>query len=263
MPWQSHKLDSVEGLAQLLLSFCARGGFGRWLWRGEPESHDSMFPKLCRGVDWAENCEGCILSREREELAKFTNLADSLLRVEELLPILPGLNQPSLVALEFAQHFGCSTRLVDWTWSPWVALFFSCWKTTGSGRIYWFDLTELERSLALQSGELKTFVFSYRNSKAAALDKMLFREGNSPWVAVHQPTRTFDRVLAQQGVFTVASRLDVDHRRVLGDLLPSGSAFCLDIPDSAFKVGILGMLRQMNVHADSLRFPALDYLMSR
>lgn len=260
MPWEPYKLKSVEEMGNHLLSYCARGGMGRWVWRGEPSTHDTMLPKLCRRINWKATCEQAELACEREELSAFTNFASDLLRVQELLPILHGLNTPSLSALEFAQHHGCRTRLVDWTWSPWVALYFACWKPTGAGRMYWFDVTELERVIIQLWPKVGDIFRLYEHKKAPALDEVLFREGNEPWIVVHKPTRMFERVLAQQGVFTVASRLDADHRSLLGELLPAGSACCMDIPDHGFKVGILAMLRQMNVHTDSLRFPALDYL---
>ncbi len=67
---------------------------------------------------------------------------------------------------------------------------------------------------------------------------------------------------SQQGLFTIASQLGKSHDALIDELVPDGSKFVIVIPDggmaNSWKAGILGFLRSMGVHHESLQYPMLD-----
>jgi FRG domain len=88
---------------------------GRSLWRG---MGDSMWcPKA--SIDVFMQLQGLVDKR-----ATLTRLRDEFSQSLELLDLPRPENDDEFWAL--AQHFGVPSTLVDWTASPWIALYFAC-----------------------------------------------------------------------------------------------------------------------------------------
>jgi hypothetical protein len=157
------------------------------------------------------------------------------------------------------QHYRAPTRLLDWTHSPLVALYFAVrerWETDGAvwcihRRTLW------ERSDALYGeppGELE--------SNEA---KMWWSESAQRRVYSFDSTRPTDRMVAQQGAFTIAHDILVDHAEGIAESMPETAedegrtTICrrkYTIAAGA-KRDLLRRLHQMNIGASGL-FPGID-----
>src|SRR5262245_54752441 len=96
---------------------------GTWLFRGVGDVNYALVPSVGRN----SNVYGSLIERERALLEQFKR--ESLLH-------LPSRPSSDWEWLALAQHHGVPTRLLDWSESPYVALFFAVWYGFKNAAVY-------------------------------------------------------------------------------------------------------------------------------
>ena len=193
-------------------------------------------------------------------------LQDFQRRANYYIPDVPADGE-RLEWLALMQHYGVPTRLLDWTISPYVALYFALEKSVlNSDCAVWVVdsnwVTKRTRETLSShdppfpgSADLGTFV-RYLNS---ILEN---RDDNSPRVIVRaEPMNTNDRVAAQQAVFLCDvgyyETFDITLMRMIYSSQPDSPTVFKIAVNTAERSSMLGGLRRMNIHAASL-FPGFD-----
>ncbi|MFH0785554.1 MAG: FRG domain-containing protein [Pseudomonadota bacterium] len=96
-----------------------------------------------------------------------------------------------LKVLTTLQHYGCPTRLLDFTWTPYTALFFAASEHEGDFAVYAISTKDIEEVTCCSSALVKDF---------------WGEEGaESPMVHLFRPKYTNKRMKLQQGVFLIPS----------------------------------------------------------
>ncbi len=153
------------------------------------------------------------------------------------------------------QHFGAPTRLLDWTVSPYVALYFAVSDLASvPGAIWLFHAGKLFQELKKQ--------FPGRQIPPIPSDYSdLFFDSNSPEVCFpFTLPRYNERMARQSGRFTVCGRILSNH----GDMIENILCY---LPTNVLKLIILDTLkhpflkrlRYMQINSSTL-FPGLDGL---
>jgi hypothetical protein len=153
------------------------------------------------------------------------------------------------------QHHRAPTRLVDWTESPYVGAYFAAEDHWDSDGVIWVILAR-----DLMDGAMLKFPTLKDDEHAEFLSACL-KPGAPECVNVIRPDPLSNRMVAQQGWFTLCSNILADQAQAIPDGIESDrrqNLLKIVIP-KRLKPEILLRLRMMNITASSL-FPGVDGL---
>lgn len=170
--------------------------YKRYIFRGHTKRKHRLETSLQRSFstlsirdDWQEG-------RELEALKSFKS------RAHLYLQHLPE-KEKDLEWLSIMQHYGAPTRLLDWTYSPFIAAFFA--------------FQELERGCAVYEIDVKNLEHANHNSVPDDWESRLVGEGSvtGEFVAPYIPDYQNKRLVQQQGLFLVPSHINHDVEEIV------------------------------------------------
>ena len=216
-------IETVQDMLKLAGTKYFAKARGQWVFRGHSNAEHRLIPSIGRTPHTSESCE------------KFEETLFDIFR-REAKGYLTTLPSTEWEWLAFAQHHGLPTRLLDWTYNPLVALYFT----------------------VAASSELDGEVFALRAPMQAPIE---VRTG-SPF-KITKPEKYFPsivspRIRAQEGLFVVCSKLEspLDEK-----LRTDWTLDRLPVPAKA-KEEIRYALFRLGTHSSSL-FPDIEGLAAR
>jgi len=152
------------------------------------------------------------------------------------------------------QHYGAPTRMLDWTISPYVALYYAVSdKFDTNGAIWFFDVGKLLDIMEQLYGN------EYEPSKED-YEKIARDPNAQPIMHICDRDRLTDRMINQQGIFTFCHNVLEDHAYSIGNALSNYAdidwLWKIVIPKE-HKIKFLAKLHAMNITGASL-FPGAD-----
>ena len=235
-PYKVVKLQSWEEY----LSIISDSPYQNWAFRGQRDASAPLFSVLSRyfmsfGVDrraWPD--------QEKRILRIFKRKAI------HFLDVVPARDD-DFEWLALMQDHGAPTRLLDFTWSPYVAAFFALHNTTNEGVIWACNPAEIEKVKRVHLDEPGSF-------------RKNFLSGAGSFVWLGEPYAMNRRLIAQSGTFLVPAVLDKSIEEILKEY-PNPRETLIKFIVPADKVREKGMreLYRMNVTQSTL-FPDLDGL---
>jgi hypothetical protein len=177
--------------------------YGEWCFRGQRETEWSLQTSLERliRVRWSRGNSDGVQSLDRKTVGQ-----ELLLRFQQVAPnhlphIPPQEDLSSWLAL--MQHHGVPTRLLDWTHSAEVAMYFALEEEpqlgAQSSALWAIDLDWLMAKEYEQLQSEKTISRSIGQTKVELLNELLGRD--KPMIVRIDPVETNERISAQQGLF--------------------------------------------------------------
>lgn len=153
------------------------------------------------------------------------------------------------------QHYGSPTRFLDWTISPYVALYFAVSKEFESdGAIWFFCVRDLIEKMAQLYGEKCT-------PPKEDYEKIARDPNAQPIMHIFARDKLTDRMINQQGVFTFCHNVLEDHAYSVGNVLSesedNGNGLWKVVIPKKHKIQFLSKLHAMNITGASL-FPGAD-----
>lgn len=164
--------------------------------------------------------------------------------------------------LSLAQHHGLPTRLLDWTYSPWVALHFATDKHFDrDGAIWCVNFVETNLRLSprlrhrLELTDARVFTTVLLNEEVRSLEEFDGQK-NAPFVVFFEPPSLDSRIVNQYALFSVIANPETD----MHDWLPRDPEVCrrVIIP-AGLKWEIRDKLDQAGIN-ERVIFPGLDGL---
>lgn len=165
--------------------------------------------------------------------------------------------------LAMGQHYGLPTRLLDWTYSPFVAAHFATENINAynqDGAIYTLDLGEAQKQLPevlkkeLAVHDTQIFTISLLDKHAENL-KEFEALSEEPFFIFYEPASGSDRMANQYALFSMCSKTDVSFEELLEKNCEE-SLKKIILPKEA-KLEIRDKLDYINI-SERLIYPGLD-----
>jgi hypothetical protein len=240
------KLDIGDGLQEI------------YFFRGQADADWSLKPSLHRSIT--------------NDGLKPLPSSEELLRVEKVLTkkfqevasnYLPSATLNTTKGLidwwPLMRHYGVPTRLLDWTASFYVALYFAvarCPEKDGSiYLVHAHTLKESMRAIHMDAAEL---------SNSLSMSDREFQRPDAPAVIYlfKRSVALLDRMVSQQGIFMINTNIRADFEEILAEEIPKVADSSQETLrkiriNAAQKPSIMRRLRAMNINASSL-FPGIE-----
>lgn len=245
--------------------FWALGAGSDWVFRGQRDEKWDISSSL-------ERIKPTWYKGSKEEIGEFLGYSEDKLykkfseRVEQFASIGDAAADTVLGKLALMQHHGVPTRLIDWTESPYVAIFFAVEDATdeqGSCAVWaissgWCQ----EKSAMAVRKKMKLSKEQFPNSTDFSQDDILYGtiiQENILLVAPLRPLKLNIRISSQQGLFLCPGEINVsfmDNLKALGEKDLPNILYKFVFP-SYMRSEILHDLFNMNIGPQTL-FPGLD-----
>jgi hypothetical protein len=236
--WESTKLITEADTLETLMDLYGK----RWLCRGQSRRYDGLVPSIDRPP--RHN-----LLREKK-LALERNSINSFRSTVRFFadPGEQGSLTDDVVALMVLRHYGVSTRLLDWSLSPWVAAFFAVLgNDEEEGEIWTFDepLYELEGAKQWTQWPETTIDGSGDASKFSEVLTAFALEEPPDWFICNFYKPGFHRQNAQKSAYTMTAHFGRDHATSIAGLLANQpSSFHLYVVAANLKPTLRRILRE-------------------
>jgi hypothetical protein len=236
-PYRVFRVESWEEF----LGYITRPPYSNWAFRGERDERWPLYSSLSRYLQsfsiapkvWPEQ-EGRILRVFKRKAHQFLEKPPAL--------------DDDFQWLALMQHHGAPTRLIDFTWSPYVAAFFALERTIGDAVVWALNPARVNSSRTPESVRM--------DPRLSRNFQRFYLEGNRRFIWMGEPHTMNQRLIAQSGTFAVPGVLDVPVEDILSDGENTMAKFVM-----AHAVRETGMreLYRMNITFATL-FPDLDGL---
>lgn len=224
-----------------------------YVFRGQANASWLLEPSLLRQL---RSVHDPVAARKVEELLETEFTAQAALFPETATVWLALLGAEKTELWAYMQHHGCSTRLLDWTASAYVAAYFAV-----------NQLPEHDGALfVVAPAAIDQYVKKYSPHLEQVTDGSLIDPSSPERVVFTWPHIRPQRLVAQQGHFSVNTRILSAHD---GPILAACASIAADRPGDVIhrkiviaaelKLVILQQLRAMNIAPHAL-FPSLDGL---
>ena len=254
MTWKDEIIDNVDALFTRLHSLYEKDELVAY--RGQSDKNWDLKTSLDRILD--ENTDYAVrIGEEFAILDKFYVRARKFLGVNEAKRLDQLLVNNKISALTVLQHYRAPTRMLDWTLSSWIALYFAAIEHHDKdGAIWWFNQKAFEDEVGQRWADYG-LKHDRRWPHQVNLNDTAFNSDGPLWITKLHCALPFHRIEVQQGFFTVAGRLGFEHGALIANILGEGQFARIVIPASA-KQEILDRLFNMGIHSRTLDYPGAD-----
>jgi FRG domain len=219
-----------------------------WVYRGQSNSTWTLKSSLHRKLNSISVTQEVSLAVEKMLIMEFKQKSSLYAQKESII------FKNIITWLCMMQHYSCPTRLLDWSESPFIALFFAIENNfTKDGAIYMFNSTQIQE-------HFREEIFNAYLSEKELLD---YKKGENILIPLY-PTFPADRFIIQKGFFTLSTNIFTDHYSIIDQVYTpvetNEKKFHIKLViKKELKKEFLSRLRTMNIEYSSL-FPGLDGL---
>ena len=236
-PYRLFRLDSWDDFLKLITS----QPYNNWAFRGERDERLPLYSSLSRYFQNFRLAPAAWPKQEARILRIFKRKAHQFLTK-------PPDPDDDFEWLALMQHHGAPTRLIDFTWSPYVAAFFALERSLGDGVVWAVNPARIDSSRAPRHTPM--------DPRPKGNFRRFFLCGKHRFIWMGEPLTMNRRLIAQSGTFAVPGVLDAPVEEIVSDQENTMAKLVLTNP--VREVGMRELYR-MNITYATL-FPDLDGL---
>ena len=192
VPFAEFRLSSWEQFLERITD----SPYSNWAFRGQREQQWPLFSGLSRYLRSFQVDPRAWPDQEARILRIFKRKAHQFLTPRPE----PG---DDLQWLALMQHHGAPTRLLDFTWSPYVAAFFALERATGEAAVWALN----SRLVQMQTPKLSPPRVKI-NPRSEDHFRRYFLKGKRPFLWIGEPQTMNRRLIAQSGTFAIPGMID-------------------------------------------------------
>jgi hypothetical protein len=238
-PYRVFRLETWESFLELV----TKPPFSNWAFRGERDERWPLFSSLSRYLQNFGVAPGAWPEQEGRILRIFKRKAHQFLDK-------PPAWDDDFQWLALMQHHGAPTRLIDFTWSPYVAAFFALERTLGDGVIWAINPARVDSTRAPKPVRM--------DPRVKGNFQRYFVKGRHRFIWMGEPLTMNRRLIAQSGTFAVPGVLDLPIEGMLSDADQENILAKIVMTHPVREIGMRELYR-MNITFSTL-FPDLDGL---
>jgi len=228
---------------EAFLDLVTKPPYSHWAFRGERDERWPLYSSLSRYLQNFAVARDAWPQQEARILRIFRRKAHQFIDK-------PPDPDDDFQWLALMQHHGAPTRLIDFTWSPYVAAFFALERTLADGVVWAMNPVRIESSRAAQPAPM--------NLREKSHFERYFLQGDSRFIWMGEPQTMNRRLIAQSGTFAVPGVLDIPVEDILSDRDQENILAKLILTNPVREVAMRELYR-MNITYATL-FPDLDGL---
>lgn len=236
-----YRIIRVESWEEFL-QHITKPPYSNWAFRGERDERWPLYSSLSRYFQnfdvapdaWPEQ-EGRILRIFKRKAHQFLEKPPSV--------------EDDFHWLALMQHHGAPTRLIDFTWSPYVAAFFALERTLGDGVVWAMNPARIDSSRAPNPR---------MDPRPPGNFARYYLKGKHRFIWMGEPHTMNRRLIAQSGTFAVPGVLNKPIEEILNDTDQENIMAKFVMTHPVREVGMRELYR-MNITYATL-FPDLDGL---
>jgi len=244
VPYEERRVESWEEFLRLITD----SPYSNWAFRGHCDQRWPLFSALSRYLRSFRIDPRAWSGQEERILRIFKRKAHQFLTHHPD----PG---DDLQWLALMQHHGAPTRLIDFTWSPYVAVFFALERATGEAAVWALNSRQITAQAPDASGTHVRI-----DPREPGHFREFFLKGDLPFVWNGEPQTMNRRLIAQSGTFAIPGVLDKPLEEILSDYPdPKRVLAKIILPAGRIRDQGLRELYRMNITYATL-FPDLEGL---
>jgi len=225
-------------------------GFRNWCFRGQGDAGWTLRPSLSRPIEVSKVVRKA-WPRQEERIRRIFERKSHLFTQDTP-------RDDELEWLALMQHYGAPTRLLDFTWSPYVAAFFALERATENAAIWAVNLPLLWD--IHDRHRIDGVTIEAADPRDAKAFNKYFLPNQRAFVWQGDPFRMPLRVVAQSGTFLVSSHLGMTVEDILARYPGEGQLLAkFVLPAAKLRAEAMASLYSMNITQATL-FPGLDGL---
>lgn len=235
----------------------SRKNYRKWIYRGQSDASWELESSLHRAFQEAQSIHE--LGRGKpKELNRYEHEKVMIDRFKcnahLYLNHLPK-EDDNLSWLSLMQHYGAPTRLLDFTFSPYVALFFALEFGNGDAVVYCINHQAIKNDDDEYFG--KDRLEAYKSILKFKENTTISHTSYDPFLFAFEPTFSNQRLLSQQGILVATNVLSKTHEKILNYYeIQDENILKLIIP-SKLRYSGLRKLNQMNISSANI-YPGLE-----
>lgn len=238
------KLESWSQLQETITG----SEFRSWAFRGQSDADWNLEPTLRRYfINYRIHPE--VWSKQEKRVFRIFKR-----KAHQFLEHLPK-DDDAFEWLAIMQHHGAPTRLLDFTWSPYVAAFFALHNATTNAAIWAISTPKLKNSVPLREQLDGKEIGPWK----AGNYEQYFVPNQFDFITQGEPYRMNRRLIAQSGTFIIPSRIDKSVTEILEDNNLTDCLVKFELNTEIMRHETLRNLYNMNITNATL-FPDLDGL---